>query len=52
MTIRMSDGAGKRREPWFGPKRFGVGIGPRTWQGWVIVVLGAGVLVLLGRVLG
>lgn len=22
---------------WFGPKRVGVGFGPRTWQGWVAV---------------
>lgn len=27
------------REPWFGPKRFGIGVGPRTWQG-ALVVLG------------
>lgn len=20
---------------WFGPKRFGVGIAPRSWQGWL-----------------
>ena len=22
---------------WFGPKRFGYGIGPRRWQGWAMV---------------
>jgi hypothetical protein len=26
-------------EPWFGPKKVGVGWGPRTWQGWLIVGL-------------
>jgi hypothetical protein len=30
------------KQPWFGPKRFGYGYGPRTWQGWVVT----GVLVL------
>lgn len=24
------------REPWFGRKRFGGGVGPRTWQGWLV----------------
>ena len=24
------------RKPWFGPKRFGFGIRPITWQGWAI----------------
>lgn len=24
--------------PWFGPKRFGWGIRPQTWQGWAIVL--------------
>ena len=23
--------------PWFGQKRFGYGIAPKTWQGWAIV---------------
>ena len=23
----------KTKQPWFGPKRFGYGYGPRTWQG-------------------
>jgi hypothetical protein len=22
--------------PWFGPKRFGYGLSPRSWQGWLI----------------
>jgi hypothetical protein len=24
---------------WFGPKRNGLGYGPRTWEGWVITLL-------------
>ena len=27
----------KPKRPWFGPKRFGYGISPQTWQGWLIV---------------
>ena len=30
------------RRPWFGPKRFGYGIRPQTWQGYLVV----GILVL------
>jgi hypothetical protein len=28
-----------QREPWFGPKRIGYGWGPRTWQGYVVVLV-------------
>jgi hypothetical protein len=24
------------KQPWFGPRRLGVGYGPRTWQGWLV----------------
>jgi hypothetical protein len=24
---------------WFGPKKIGMGIGPRTWQAWAVVAL-------------
>jgi hypothetical protein len=24
------------RRGWFGPKRLGIGYGPRTWEGWLI----------------
>ena len=33
--------ARKPRRPWFGPKRFGFGISPQTWQGWVVVAVTA-----------
>jgi hypothetical protein len=32
-------GQPRSREPWFGPKRFGYGYGPRTWQGWVVTAV-------------
>lgn len=39
------------RRNWFGHKRFGYGIGPRTWEGWLsilgfAIVLAAGMAVL------
>ncbi len=34
------------KKPWFGPKRFGFGVRPVAWQGWVIV-FGLPVAVLL-----
>ena len=24
---------------WFGRKRFGIGFGPRTWQGWLVTAV-------------
>lgn len=39
----VMDGNGGRwprdRRPWFGPKRFGFGYGPRTWQGFLVTAL-------------
>jgi hypothetical protein len=32
---------GHRNRPWFGPKRFGWGLRPQTWQGWVIIIVPA-----------
>ena len=33
------------REGWFGPKRIGWGVGPSSWQGWLVVLaLIAGVI--------
>jgi hypothetical protein len=40
------------RTYWFAPKRFGIGYGPSTWQGWLLIV-GYGVLMLVvPRLLG
>jgi hypothetical protein len=36
------------RRPWFGPKRVGYGIGPRTWQGWAITLVVTAVIIALG----
>jgi len=27
------------KQPWFGPKQFGFGYGPRTWQGFLVTGL-------------
>ena len=32
------------RKPWFGPKRFGWGVGPRSWQGWLVTAVLIGVI--------
>ena len=26
-------------QPWFGPRRFGNGYGPRTWQGYLVTAI-------------
>lgn len=28
-----------KSKPWFGSKRYGFGIRPQTWHGWLIVAL-------------
>lgn len=35
------------RRPWFGPKRFGYGLAPRTWQGYLITAAGVLAIVLI-----
>jgi hypothetical protein len=37
-------------EAWFGPKRLGYGVSPRTWQGWALTALLALVLVGARRI--
>lgn len=32
---------------WFGPKRVGFGIGPRSWQGWMVMVVYVALTVML-----
>ena len=39
------------KKPWFGPKRYGWGLSPQTWQGWVITLVGAVAVIVLVRVL-
>ena len=43
---------GRRRQPWFGPKRFGYGYGPRTWQGYLLVLVSLVPLIVLAAVTG
>lgn len=31
--------------PWFGPKRFGIGYGPASWQGWLATALYAALMI-------
>jgi hypothetical protein len=31
--------SGRQRPQWFGPKRFGWGYSPRTWQGWLVTIV-------------
>jgi len=47
----MSNEKHPQRQPWFGPKRFGWGIGPRTWQGWAVTVVVAAAFVVGSRAL-
>ena len=28
-----------QKQPWFGPKQVGYGWGPRTWQGYAVVLV-------------
>lgn len=37
----------KNSRPWFGPKRFGIGISPQTWQGWLVVLLPVAVIMVV-----
>jgi hypothetical protein len=34
---------------WFGPKRFGIGVAPRSWQGWVVSLGAVAVLAAVMR---
>jgi hypothetical protein len=36
------------KRPWFGPKRFGYGYAPRTWQGYLIMAGLLAVVLVLG----
>jgi hypothetical protein len=40
----------KDKQPWFGPKRFGYGFGPRTWQGYLVTAILVGYAVILATV--
>jgi hypothetical protein len=38
------------RRPWFGPKRFGWGYRPQTWQGWLVTALSVVAIIVAGTV--
>jgi hypothetical protein len=44
------NGQGKR--PWFGPKRFGYGTRPQTWQGYLVVALALVPLIVVAALTG
>jgi hypothetical protein len=37
---------------WFAPKRFGYGGRPVTWQGWLVILVYAAIVVATSRLLG
>lgn len=37
---------------WFGPYKVGIGIGPATWEGWLIVVAGVALIAVVSTLLG
>jgi hypothetical protein len=41
------DPLGRNKQPWFGPKRFGYGYGPRTWPGWLLVAVSVAATILV-----
>jgi hypothetical protein len=38
------------KQPWFGPKPFGYGYGPRSWQGWVVTAVLVAFVILVATV--
>jgi len=41
-----------RQKPWFGPKRFGFGYRPQTWQGVAVVVAVVLVAIIVSQLTG
>jgi|GEM_PF-480041 len=39
----------KPKQAWFGPKRVGYGYSPRTWQGWLIIIVFIIIVILVTR---
>ncbi len=44
--------SGRQGKPWFGPKQFGFGYGPRTWQGYLLVALSILPLIVIAAITG
>lgn len=49
-TPNIQDGAMAFNPPrtWFGPKRYGWGISPHTWEGWLLLAIFVIAVVTLG----
>jgi hypothetical protein len=47
-----SDSNGQGKRPWFGPKLFGYGFRPQTWQGYLVVALAAVPLIVIASLTG
>lgn len=39
------------RTYWFAPKRFGIGYGPATWQGWTLLAVYAALMLAVPKLL-
>ena len=37
------------QRPWFGAKTFGIGVGPKSWEGWLVIAVFAGTALALPR---
>ena len=42
-----TNSVGPEKRPWFGPKRFGYGYGPRSWPGWLLVAVSVAATILV-----
>jgi hypothetical protein len=40
------------KDSWFGPKRFGYGYAPQTWQGFVLVGLAVAIVAVMAAIFG
>jgi hypothetical protein len=36
------------RRPWYGPRRYGFGYGPQTWQGFLVSALSVAAVIVAG----
>jgi len=43
----MNTNSNPEKKPWFGPKRYGLGFMPRTWQGWLCLAIGVAVYIAI-----
>jgi hypothetical protein len=52
MTDEDPFGSGRGRQPWFGPRRFGYGYVPRTWQGYLLTAVCVLFIIILAAIFG